>query len=169
MSLLGRLLYLEKLIKRPNKGMLRLATGNGNGSTANKVRIFSQVVEQYGNGTLYDYVTDATNGDSVTVLRRGLWSFSYTEYSDNATQVQFALCKNIADKTQQPASQPISSVLATSNASKNSDQIDVSNVGWTGWLEENDIVYAVTQGSAVTLDSSQVTFSCAYLGSGFYI
>jgi hypothetical protein len=169
MSLLGRLLYLEKLIKRPNKGMLRLATGNGNGSTANKVRIFSQVVEEYGNGSLYDYVTNATNGDSFTVLRRGIWSFSYTEYSDSSTQVQFALCKNVSDGTVQPANQPIANVLATGVASRNSDQIDVANIGWTGWLEENDVVYAVTQGSGTTLDSSQVTFSCAYLGSGFYI
>lgn len=63
----------------PARSVLRLQTANGYGSTNTRIRRFSTVLENSGEGIDWNYVDSATLGMSVTILTSDFYSMTYVD------------------------------------------------------------------------------------------
>lgn len=79
----------------PLNSYVRMDTGNGYGSTNNKIRIFSNITAQTGADVLY--TTSASLGDTFTIVTAGLYAISYSDWackyglSLNSTHLTWAI------------------------------------------------------------------------------
>lgn len=120
---------------------VRLNTANGYGSTATKIRRFSNIADNLGSAITY---TDSpTLGASFVANEDGIYEISYTDSA--ATSTYFGLSKNASSLTASISATPVSERLAieyldTSTAA--------SSVAWSGYLSKNDVVRPHADGAA---------------------
>lgn len=139
---------------------VRVDTANGYGSTATKIRRFSNVRNNL--GTDIAYIDDAALGGSWTVNSDGIYSLSLTDYPNAGTAIGISrnassLTTNIDTLAFDPAN--TASVLAWSTAPANSGQ----SVSWQGFLAKNDVIRVHTQGTAAT-DNDAIKFVISKAG-----
>lgn len=73
---------------------LVLDSGNGHGSTNTKIRRFTNIRKQTGNGVYYDYADSAGNGMSITIRVPGLYEFNYTDRRNATSSTQVGISVN---------------------------------------------------------------------------
>lgn len=125
-----------------------LDTGNGHGSTATKVRRFTNTRKSQGNALT---VTDtAADGTYVTVNEAGVYSIHYSDYKSSGA-VFIAPTINVSSTT----------TNANSLTYANGRRLGVSTPGtnasatasWTGKLEVGDVIRAMNDGTANSSDA----------------
>lgn len=77
----------------PANCQIRLANGNGFGSSATKIRRYSTVVENSG-GDRMIYADSPTNGGSITILKPGRFAIDVTDSGNAATYTAAGISKN---------------------------------------------------------------------------
>lgn len=120
---------------------IRLNTSNGYGSTATKIRRFTNIQDNVGSDVTY--VDSATLGGTFTINNAGTYSISYTDEANAVTNV--GITKNASSLTTSIASIATSEILTFSTTSANSH---VEAMAWTGDLVAGDIIRAHTDGVA---------------------
>ena len=117
---------------------VRVDTGNGYGSTANKIRRFSNVRDNI--GTDVTYADSATAGSSFTAKVSGTYEISYSDIFSGAGF--FGLSKNASSLTTGLSSLAATERLVGATAAAGSGD----NVSWQGYLVQGDIVRPHTDG-----------------------
>jgi hypothetical protein len=136
---------------------VRVDTANGYGSTATKIRRFSNVRDNI--GVDVEYVDSATNGASFTAKSDGIYSISYSENATSANNI--VITKNSSDLTLNPVSLPASEILAISTTTNTTQYSETA--AWTGYLVAGDIIRPQTSGVAATLNAT-VNFTMSKVG-----
>lgn len=131
---------------------VRVDTSNGYGSTATKIRRFSNVRDNI--GTDIQYADSATNGASFTVMESGIYNISYTDGFTSATYL--GLSKNASSLTTNINSLAFSEILAVEYVSTTTAS---SNLAWEGYLVAGDIIRPHTNGVASSTDYIGFTIS----------
>ena len=121
---------------------VRVDTANGYGSTATKIRRFSNIRDNI--GTDIEYADSATNGASFTVKSAGIYSVSYGEQF-SAAGIDFGISKNASSLTTNISSLTQTEILSLSNNAVVSGR---SECTWVGYLAEGDIIRPHSEGSA---------------------
>ena len=121
---------------------VRLDTANGYGSTATKIRRFSN--ERVNIGSSLNCVDSATAGFSCTVLRSGFYFVSYSD-GFNGTAYQ-GLSLNASSLTNGIQALAANEMLAM-NYQVTANTFTLSS--WSGWLWAGDIVRPHTNGDAI--------------------
>lgn len=132
---------------------IRLDTSNGYGSTANKIRRFSNLRDRFGIDVIY--TDSATNGATFTVATEGVYSISYTD-SFAVAQI-FGISKNTVSPTTS-----IATIAASERLS-----IVINSLGtasWTGNLQVGDVIRAHTDGTAGA-NNDRAIFTMAKVGT----
>jgi hypothetical protein len=135
---------------------VRVDTANGYGSTATKIRRFSNVRENI--GADIEYVDSATNGASFTVKSAGIYNISYTEVTSSESSGDFGISKNASNLTTNVQSLALSEVLALGATSTS---VNNQNVSWQGYLLAGDII---RPHSDATLSGVTTTFTMSKVG-----
>jgi hypothetical protein len=119
---------------------IRLDTANGYGSTATKIRRFTNIRQQLGSDILYQ--DSAVNGASFTALTAGIYHISY---NDNFTAAAtLGLTRNASSLTTDLINMNVSEVIAISTTGA----ADFSEtVSWAGYLNVGDVIRANTHGT----------------------
>jgi hypothetical protein len=135
---------------------VRVDTANGYGSTATKIRRFSNVRDNLGSDITY--ADSATDGASFTVNTDGVYSISF---SDNFTAASdFGISKNA------------SSLTTNFNALSSAERLAFTTTGASGYnstaagdfyLLAGDVIRAHTQGIAAST-AAQTTFTISKVG-----
>lgn len=134
---------------------VRLDGTAGYGSTATKIRRFSNIRQNIGTDIVY--TDSATSGGSFTIQESGTYNISY---SDNFTSGDnMGITKNASSLTTNIQSLVASEILCFAAAVANSEQ----NVSWEGYLEQGDVIRAHTQGTAAA-NSANVFFTISKVG-----
>lgn len=129
---------------------VRLDTANGYGSTATKIRRFSN--QRVNIGSNIEYVDSATDGASFTVKRSG---FYFVSYSDSFASTQYmGISLNASSLSTSMVSTPVAEYLTMSYQGSATTPTSAS---WAGWLWAGDIVRPHTDGAAFS--GIQPTFS----------
>jgi hypothetical protein len=138
---------------------VRIDTANGYGSTATKIRRFSNIRENIGTDIVY--VDDATNGASFRVLTSGIYSITYTDLFTGAGSY-LGITKNETQNTTNIDSMIGTDVLAVTRSSA----ADLpETVPWQGFLTQGDVIRAHTNGIAVGANGTIVTkFTMSKIG-----
>lgn len=115
-------------------------TGNGHGSTNNKIRIFSTTKRNYGSDITY--ATSAANGDSFTINKTGIYSIHYAD--GGSAGANFGVSVNSSELT--------TGILSLSNVNDRLGAIGTAaglqaTVSFTLTLNAGDVVRAHTQGT----------------------
>ena len=76
------------------RAYLKLQGANGHGSTNTGCRRFTAAIESNLDGVDYNYVDSSTDGAYVQILRPGMWSFSYSDYTNSASAGWVEITKN---------------------------------------------------------------------------
>lgn len=120
---------------------VRVDTANGYGSTATKIRRFSNVRDNI--GTDVEYVDSATNGASFTAKTSGIYEISY---ADNFSAIGYlGVSKNASSLTTDIQNISVSERLFIETAQASG----VPSTGaWSGYLSAGDVIRAHTQGGA---------------------
>ena len=119
---------------------IRLDTANGYGSTATKIRRFSNVRDNI--GTDIEYTDSATNGASFVVRASGIYSIEYMDVLSAAGWI--GISKNASSLTTNLTASVASEVLAA-------NVVTTANGGtiavWEGYLVAGDVIRAHTDGT----------------------
>jgi hypothetical protein len=141
---------------------VRVDTANGYGSTATKIRRFSNVRDNI--GVDISYVDDSANGATFTVLASGIYNISYAEQM--GLGVNIGITKN-ATSLQQTTSVLTLAQSATDTAivlaNSGSTAQGSLNCSWQGYLSAGDIIRPHTDGSAST-DNENTRFTISKVG-----
>lgn len=117
-------------------------SGNGHGSTATKIRRFSNTRKSI--GTSITYADSSTNGASFTISEAGVYAISYHDVrSGGAAQLAITV-NDSATTTNADAITYAQGLRAGENAGGSAI---IGSVSWTGNLSAGDIVRAHTNGS----------------------
>jgi hypothetical protein len=135
--------------------MLRLNGANGYGSTANKIRRFSSVVESV--GTDVSYVDSAISGGSFTILNSGTYYISYFDITTTAG-AYIGISKNASSLTTDISSLPVTERLSLNRQAATNDY---EYVGWSGYLPAGTIIRAHLDGTASPNNDAGFTISRA--------
>ncbi len=137
-----------------------VAGANGVGSVNNKIKRFSNILQNKGSSVTY--VDSSTSGGSFTVNENGVYHISYMDSSGTAQH--FAISKN-AIGTTESNSLPSENVLADSFQSDLDSLTRANSVAWSGYLNAGDIIRAHIQGSySAPENPTLVKFTIAKLG-----
>lgn len=136
---------------------VRVDTANGYGSTATKIRRFSNVRDNIGSDILYE--DSATNGSSFTVMESGSYNVSYSENGSVAMTV--GLSKNASSLTTSIESLAAEERLAISTTGITSGYSET--VSWEGYLSAGSIIRAHTDGAASGV-AARTTFTISKVG-----
>jgi len=134
-------------------------TANGFGTTATKIRRFSNARRLVGSSILYQ--DSVTQGGSFTILEDGVYNISYSDYPNaiSLTGITLNSIQLTAD---------IGTIAAAPNnevlASQSNEAGRVSNSSWQGFLSQGDIIRAHTNGVAA-VDNDFVKFTISKAGS----
>jgi hypothetical protein len=121
--------------------MVRLHTGNGHGSTNNKIRRFTTEVENFGTGITY--TDSATLGATFTINKTGFYAISFNDYSSGA--IWLGVSKN---------STQLTTVIWSITAADRLGLVNTvaANTGngfsWQGILNEGDVIRPHTDGAS---------------------
>lgn len=144
MSLGNYILRLKKFFQEGNRSsFLRMHTGNGYGSTDNKILRYATTVENTGNGKDYIFSDTAANGTTITMQRDCYVFLMATFVGDSNTG--FSL--NSSELTTSIFSITVGDRLTISNGG------GASHTGtsvWHGKLKKGDIVRPHADGSGNT-------------------
>jgi hypothetical protein len=125
---------------------VRVDTANGYGSTANKIRRFSNVT--LNSGTDIEYADSGTNGASFTIKSDGIYEMSY---SDNLATVGYiGLSKNAVSLTTSIQSITDSTALAYQHQAANNAVVTVSHIGT---FVAGDIIRVHNDGTAANTNA----------------
>lgn len=138
---------------------VQLRTANGYGSTATKIRRFSNTVNNL--GTAITYTDSASDGASFTANEDGEYQISYSDVL--VTSSYFGLTKNSAELTTNvTALTTPSALLAIGVIFANNT---ASTVSWQGYLAKGDVIRAHTNGIATGTDGTlEAKFSINKVG-----
>jgi hypothetical protein len=136
--------------------MIRLDTANGFGSTATKIRRFTNIRQNIGSDILYQ--DSATNGASFTAITSGVYSVSFTDCTTATATIGLSL--NSSQLTTNIFSITPSTLLAHSYIAIGTASTEVS---WAGYLNAGDIIRPHTEG--VAAGSTPATFTISRQGS----
>lgn len=135
---------------------VRVDTANGYGSTATKIRRFSNVRENLGSSIVY--ADSATNGSSFTINEDGVYNVSY---SDSATAADYSgISKNASSLTTNLNSLVTSEILALERQDTSGGAF---NIAWSGYLQAGDIIRAHSSGTGGG-NNALVTFTISKVG-----
>jgi hypothetical protein len=137
---------------------VRLDTANGYGSTANKIRRFSNVRDNI--GADIEYLDSAADGARFVVKSAGVYNISYTEQASSAAF--FGLSKN--------SSQLTTSIISITTADRlaigTTDSISgyPETIAWQGYLQAGDVVRAHTEGALGPAGPERTQFTISKVG-----
>lgn len=119
--------------------MVRLHTGNGEGTTNTKIRRFASVVDNL--GSAITYTDSATDGASFTILEDGYYSISYTD-TDSSTggQSGIGISLNSSELTTSISSITSADRLAFVGLMRTTAGAENGTVSWSGMLSEGDVI-----------------------------
>ena len=138
--------------------MLRLDGGNGYGSTATKIRRFTNVRQSLSSDVLYQ--DSATLGASFTIQTSGVYSFSYTDYKGTAGAEFFGLSRNASSLTTNITSLAAGEILILEEA--NGSASGEGSCSWTGYLQAGDVIRPHSNGAlsgVVAVQNTLITIS----------
>ena len=140
--------------------MIRLHTGNGHGSTNNKIRRFSTEVSNLGNAITY--ADSATLGASFTIEEDGVYMVSYSDDSVGGATAFLGVSLNSSELTTN-----IGSILADSRLCTEAVAAGgfVGNTNISINLNKGDIIRPHTNGS-VGVSTVQANFTISKIGVG---
>lgn len=147
----------ETVFIEKEDSMVRLHTSNGHGSTNNKIRRFSNLVERLGSAITYnDSVAD---GALFTVEENGVYHISYTDIFNAAGH--FGISRNSTELTTfiydiNDDDRLISGITETNGRQK--------SVTWSGYLYKGDEIRPHTSGAGDT-NTDRVQFTITKIGS----
>lgn len=136
---------------------VRVDTANGYGSTATRIRRFSNVRDNI--GTDIAYVDSATDGASFTVKSAGVYEISYTDRFNVAGAA--GISKNASSLTTNLTSLSGSERLAYADSATVNYGV---NVSWTGYLSVGDIIRPHTDGSTAGSGQTLCQFTISKVG-----
>ena len=130
-----------------------LITSPGHGSTATRIRRFTTIQKNTAQGAI-SYTSDATNGDSFTILQAGLYAITFQHESSDSNR-EFGISINQASLTTNVTGLTAAELLVTSSgiAARR------SSASVTRWLEAGDIIRAATDGGATVTGTDDNRFS----------
>lgn len=131
---------------------IRLDTANGYGSTANRIRRFTN--QRVNIGSNIDYVDSVADGASFTVKRSGFYFISYSDQSSAAGGFM-GISLNASDLTQNIESIGVTERLAITHLNGTASS-DYGGVSWAGWLWSGDIIRPHTNAN---LNGTNANFS----------
>lgn len=131
---------------------VRVDTANGYGSTATKIRRFSNLRDNI--GTDIEYADSATNGASFTIKTSGVYNISYNDCF--TTLGHLGISRNASSLTTNITGLPFNEVLALEYISTNTAP---GNASWQGYLNVGDIIRPHTTGLAASTDYIGFTIS----------
>lgn len=138
---------------------VQLRTANGYGSANNKIRRFSNTLNNL--GSAITYIDDAVNGASFTVNEDGEYNISYTELLTSASY--FGITKNTTEPTIPVSGVTVpAALLSVGNAFAPNA---ASSCSWQGYLLKGDIIRAHTDGSTAGVSGTlEAKFSINKVG-----
>jgi hypothetical protein len=136
---------------------VRVDTANGYGSTATRIRRFSNVRDNI--GTDVEYVDSATNGASFTAKSSGIYDISYSDTFSSITNL--GLSKNASSLTTSISAVAVAERLTISTTG-GTDYVET--VSWQGYLVAGDIIRAHTNGAATGATASLAQFTMSKVG-----
>jgi hypothetical protein len=140
---------------------VRVDTANGYGSTANKIRRFSNVRDSLGSDIQYNPNSDeATNGASFRVMSSGIYNISYTEQASGASY--FGVSKNSSQLTTAIVSINTADRLCVGTVDSISGYPET--VSWQGYLIAGDIIRPHTEGTAASAAPDRTQFTISKVG-----
>lgn len=137
---------------------LALRSGNNWGSTATKIRRFTNTDVTTGNTVGYTYADSATNGMSVTILVAGRWSIYYND--THTSSANFGVSRNASSLTTNiyDLADPVQKIMYAT-AQSSSAQVAM---GGTFVFAVNDVIRVHGEGLGTT--NPHVMFRMVYLG-----
>lgn len=130
-------------------------SGNGYGSSATKVRRFSNTRKSTGSAITYS--DSSVEGGVFTINEDGIYSINYSDYS-TSTVTYLAITVNTTATTTSASS--LTYADGRRMGTNTSAASTVQMASWTGFLQNGDVVKAMTSGSANATDAF-VAFSIA--------
>jgi len=130
-----------------------LITSPGHGSTATRIRRFTTIQKNTAQGAI-SYTSDATNGDSFTILQAGLYAITFQHESSDSDR-EFGISINQASLTTNVTGLTAAELLVTSSGTA----ARRSSASVTRWLEAGDIIRAATDGGAAVTGTDDNRFS----------
>jgi hypothetical protein len=137
---------------------VRVDTANGFGSTATKIRRFSNVRENL--GVDVEYADSATNGASFTAKSDGIYEISYSG-STNATSTYIGISKNSNQLTTDITGINRQDRLAVQYVAGNGED---GNCAWSGYLLAGDVIRPHGNGVANTDRPDREHFTMSKVG-----
>lgn len=138
--------------------MVRLHTSNGYGSTNNKIRRFSSLIEK--TGSAVTYLDTAADGASFLIEQRGIYHISYSDIFSGAEH--FGISKNSTELTTEIFNIADNDRL-NSSITETSGRGDA--IAWSGQLEKGDIIRAHTGGTGDSANPERAQFTITKTGS----
>lgn len=132
-------------------GTVRVATQNGYGSTNTTIRKFSVII--LNTATDITYTSSATNGDSFTVTRSGIYSISYTDTC--GTSCNMGVSRNSSQLTSNIAGITQANRIALMSPTGD-DQFQ--NLSVTLYLTSGDVIRAHGDGSGAATSTTRTHF-----------
>lgn len=129
-----------------NLGKVVVHTGNGHGSTNNKIRRFTTIQENVGSNITY--ADNAANGASFTINKSGYYCITYSDYRSTIVS-QLGISKDSSQLTTQIDSVNIANRLAIGCAEVGlAGQVSV-----TTYLAAGSVIRAHTDGTLDSVDN----------------
>lgn len=142
-------------------GCVVVHTGNGYGSSSNRIRRFTTTL--LNSGTAITYADSATLGGSFTINEPGLYAIEYTDHAPSAPVI-FGISLNAGGTDTISSGVPIGQRLALVSAAYSTVQV-YANASAIARLSQNDVVRAhVDTASNPTSSSAFAKFTIAKVG-----
>jgi hypothetical protein len=143
--------------RNAENSMVRLHTGNGHGSTNNKIRRFTTAVTNVGNAITY--TDSAADGATFTIEEDGVYNISYSDNMSAAAWVGLSL-----NSSQLSTSIPTITIGDILDVDYTATGTGNASATWSGELSRGDIVRPHTDG--VSGGASPTTFTISKIGVG---
>jgi|GEM_PF-2143591 len=140
---------------------VRVDTANGYGSTATKIRRFSNIRDNV--GTDIEYTDSAANGASFTAMSSGIYMISYSEQTTLNTTPRIGISKNASSLINNIDDISANERLAISSDEGGSSASKYMSVSWQGYLQSGDIIRPHSSGQTNTVPGG-VTFTISKVG-----
>lgn len=134
-------------------------TANGYGSTANKIKRFSNITDNFGSDI--EYIDSTVNGASFIIKTTGQYSIALTD-SYNSVSAYFGISKNSSQLTTGIQSINLSDRLAVETTSASTNTF--ASISWQGPLTKGDVIRVHSDGSAVGSVPDRTTFVISKVG-----
>jgi len=139
------------------RSMVRLNTGNGYGSTNNKIRRFLNTVTNQ--GTDITYADSASLGATFTINVNGIYAISYSDQFSNICTLGLTLNDTTPTAVVSSVSADQLLIAGTSPATDYAEPIE-----WSGYLPAGSVIRAHTDGVASGTNIVFTQFTIARVG-----